>query len=75
MTGGAVEEKVDSSLGVEGSNPDRGSWHFCKIFRTAETVDSYVLIPSKSDQNDKKNVGVLIGFGEVKPTQTDNSYV
>ena len=69
-----MEEKVDSSLGVEGSIPDR-DWHFCKIFRTAETVDSYVLIPSKSDQNDKKNVGALIGFGEVKPTQTDNSYV
>ena len=40
-TGGAVEEKVDSNLGVEGSNSDR-DLHFCKIFGTAKTDDSYV---------------------------------
>ena len=60
-------EKVESSLGVECS--------FCKIFRTAKTDDSYVLIPTKADQNDEKNVRALIGFGKVKSTKTDISYV
>ena len=38
----------------------------------AKTDDSYVKIPTKTDQNDKKNVRALIGFGEVKATKTDD---
>ena len=73
MTGGAVEEKVDTNLGVQGSNP-HSDCHFWKIFRTAKNDDSYVWIPTKTDQNDEKNVRALVGFGEVKPTKIDNSY-
>ena len=38
----------------------------------AKTDDSYVKIPTKTDQNDEKNVRALIGFGEVKATKTDD---
>ena len=38
----------------------------------AKTNDSYVKMPTKTDQNDEKNVRALIGFGEVKATKTDN---
>ena len=71
MTSGAVEEKGDSNLGVQGSNPKRDC-QFCEIFRMAKTDDSYVKIPTKSDQIDEKNVSALIGFGEVKATKTDD---
>ena len=72
MTSGAVEEKVASNIGVQGSNPDRDCpvW---AMFRMAKTDDSYVKIPTKTGQNDeKKNVRALIGFGEVKATKTDD---
>ena len=71
MTSGAVEEKVASNIGVQGSNPGRDC-PFCEIFRMAKTDDSYVKIPTKTDQNDEKNVRALIGFGEVKATKTDD---
>ena len=71
MTSGAVEEKVASKKGVQGSNHGRAS-PVCEIFRMAKTDDSYVKIPTKTDQNDKKNVRALIGFGEVKATKTDD---
>ena len=38
----------------------------------AKTDDSYLKIPTKTDQNDEKNVRALIGFGEVKATKTDD---
>ena len=72
MTNGAVEEKVASNIGVQGSNPDGRDCPVCEIFRMAKTDDSYVKIPKKSDQNDEKNVRALIGFGEVKATKTDD---
>ena len=71
MNSGAVEEKVDRNIGVQGSNPGR-DYQFCEIFRMAKTDDSYVKIPMKTDQNDEKNVRALIGFGEVKGTKTDD---
>ena len=71
MTSGAVEEKVDSKIGVRGSNPGRDC-PVCELFRMAVTDDSYVKIPKKTDQNDEKNVRALIGFGEVKATKTDD---
>ena len=69
MTSGAVEEKVARNIGVQGPNPGRDC-PVCKIFRVAKTDDSYVKIPTKTDQNDEKNVRALIGFGEVKATKT-----
>ena len=71
MTSGAVEEKVASNIGVQGSNPGRDC-QCCEIFRMAKTDDSYVKIPTKTDQNDENNVRALIGFGEVKATKTDD---
>ena len=71
MTSGAVEEKVASNIGVQGSNPGT-DYPGCGIFRMAKTDDSYVKIPTKTDQNDEKNVRALIGFGEVKATKTDD---
>ena len=71
MTSGAVEEKVDSNIGVEGSNPGRDC-QLCAIFRMAKTDDSYVKKPTKTDHNDEKNVRALIGFGEVEATKTDD---
>ena len=71
MTRGAVEEKVASNIGVQGSNPDRDC-PVCEIFRMAKTHDYYVKIPMETDQNDEKNVRDLIGFGEVKATKTDD---
>ena len=71
MTSGAVEDKVASNLRVQGSNPGRD----CRVsqtFRMTKTDDSYVKIPTKTDQNDEKNVRALIGFGEVKATKTDD---
>ena len=69
MRGGAAEKKIVSNLGVAGSNPNNDC-SVCKFFRTAKTVASYVWIPTKTDQNDKKNV--LISFDEVKPTKNDD---
>ena len=71
MTSGAVEEKVASITGVQGSNTGRDC-SVCEIFRMAKTDDSYVKIPTKTDQSDEKNVRALIGFGEVKATKTDD---
>ena len=71
MTSGAVEEKVASNIGVQSSNPGRDC-PVCEIFRMAKTDDSYVKIPTKTYQNDEKNVRGLIGFGEVKTTKTDD---
>ena len=71
MTSGAVEEKVNSNIGVQDSNPGRDR-PVCEIFRMAKTDDSYVKIPTKTDQNDEKNVRALIGFGDVKTTKTDD---
>ena len=71
MTSGAVEEKVASNIGFKGSNPGRDC-PVCENFRMAKTDDSYVKIPTKTDQNDEKNVRALIGFGEVKATKTDD---
>ena len=70
MTSGAVE-KVASKIGVQDSNPGRDC-QVCELFRMAKTDDSYVKIPTKTDQNDEKNVRALIGFGEVKATKTDD---
>ena len=53
MTSGAVEEKGARNIGVEGSNPGRDCL-VCEILRMAKTDDSYVKIPTKTDQNDKK---------------------
>ena len=53
MTNGAVEEKVASNIGVQGSNPGRDC-PVCEIFRMAKTDDSCVKIPTKTDQNDEK---------------------
>ena len=53
MNSGAVEEKVDSNIGVQGSNPG-SDCQFCEIFRMAKTDDFYVKIPTKIDQNDEK---------------------
>ena len=53
MSSGAVEEKLESNIGVQGSNPGRDC-QFCEIFRMAKTDDSYVKIPTKTDQNDEK---------------------
>ena len=53
MASGAVEEKVASNIGVQGSNPGRYC-PVCEIFRMAKTDDSYVKIPTKADQNDEK---------------------
>ena len=53
VTKGAVEEKVASKLGVQGSNPGRDC-PVCEIFRMAKTDDSYVKIPTETDQNDEK---------------------
>ena len=66
-----MEDKVASNLGIQGSNPGRDC-PVCEIFRMAKTDDSYVKIQTKPDQNDEKNVRALIGFGEVKPTKTDD---
>ena len=66
-----MEEKVVSNIGVKGSNPSRDC-PVCESFRMAKTDDSYVKIPTKTDQNDEKNVRALIGFGEVKATKTDD---
>ena len=71
MTSGAVEENVDSNIGVQGSNPGR-EYPVSELFEMAKTDDSYVKIPTKTDQNDEKNVRALIGFGEVKATKTDD---
>ena len=71
MTSGAVKEKVDSNIGVQGSNHGRDC-PVCEIFRMAKTDDSYVKIPTKTDQNDEKNVRALSVFGEVKATKTDD---
>ena len=71
MTIGAVEEKVARNIGVQGPNPGRDC-PVCEIFRMAKTDDSYVKIPTKTDQNDEENVRALIGFGEVKATKTDD---
>ena len=71
MTSGAVEEKVVSNIGVQGSI-NGSDCQFCEIFRMAKTDDSYVKIPTKTDQSDEKNVRALIGFGEVKATKTDD---
>ena len=71
MTSGAVEEKVASNIGVQGSNTGRYC-PVCEIFRMAKTDGSYVKIPTKTDQNYEKNVRALIGFGEVKETKTDD---
>ena len=71
MTSGAAEEKVASNTGVKGSNPGRDC-PVCESFRMAKTDDSYVKIPTKTDQNEEKNVRALIGFGEVKATKTDD---
>ena len=60
-----------SNIGVQGSNPGRDC-PVCEIFRMAKTDYSYVKIPTKTDQNDEKNVRALIGFGEVKATKTDD---
>ena len=38
----------------------------------AKTDDSYYKIPTKTDQNDEKNVRALIRFGEVKTKKTDD---
>ena len=71
MTSGAVEEKVGSNIGAQGSNPGRDC-PVSEIFRMAKIDDSYVKIPTKTNQNDEKNVRALIGFGEVKATKTDD---
>ena len=71
VTSGAVEEKEASNIGVQGSNPGR-DYPVCEIFRMAKTDNSYVKVPTKTDQNDKKNVRALVGFGEVKATKTDD---
>ena len=42
-----------SNIGVQGSNPGRDC-PVCEIFRMAKTDDSYVKIPTKTDQNDEK---------------------
>ena len=42
-----MEEKVDSNIGFEGSNHDRNC-HFCKVFRTSKTDDSYVYYRRKT---------------------------
>ena len=68
---GAVEEKVACNIGVQGSNPGR-DFPVCELFRMAKTDDSYVKIPTKTDQNNEKNVRALTGFGEVKATKTDD---
>ena len=60
-----------SNIGVQGSNPGRDC-PVCEIFRMTKTDDSYVKIPTKTDQNDEKNVRALIGFGEVKAAKTDD---
>ena len=62
-------DKIDarSNLGVVGSNPDKDC-PCCKIFRTAKTDDSYVLIPTKTDQNDQKCKG-FDGFWRKKPEE------
>ena len=71
MPSGAVKEKVASNIGVQGSNPGRDC-QVCEIFRMSKIDDSYVKIPTKTHQNDEKNVRALIGFGEVKATKTDD---
>ena len=71
MTSGAVEEKGASNIEVQGSSPGR-ECPVCEMFRMAKTDDSYVKIPTKTDQNDEKNGRALIGFGEVKATETDD---
>ena len=48
-------QKVASRLWVVGSSPDKGC-PFCNIFRRAKTDDSYVYIPTKTAQNDKKTL-------------------
>ena len=53
MTSGAEEEKVASNIGVQCSNPGRDC-PVCAIFRMAKTNDSFVKIPTKTDQNDEK---------------------
>ena len=73
MTSGAVVEEVARNIGVQGSNPGRDC-PVCEIFTMAKTDDSYVKMPTKTDQNDEKNVRALIGFGEVKPTKTDDFF-
>ena len=71
MTSGAVEEKVASNIGVEGSNPGRDC-PVSEIFRMAKpTILTLKYLP-KTDQNDEKNVRALIGFGEVKASETDD---
>ena len=62
-----------SNIGVQGSNPGR-DFPNCEIFRMAKTDDSYVKIPTKTDQNGEKNVRALIGFGKVKETKTDDFF-
>ena len=57
MTSGAVEEKGASNIGVQGSNPGRGR-PFFEIFRMAKTDDSYVKIPTKTDQNNEETKGL-----------------
>ena len=52
---GAVEEKVASNIGVQGSNPGRDC-PVCENFRMAKTDDSYVKIPTKTDQNDEQGL-------------------
>ena len=71
MTSGAVEEKEASNIGVKGSNPGRDC-PVCESFRMAKTGDFYFKIPTKTDQNDEKNVRALIDFGEKKATKTDD---
>ena len=72
MRNGAVEEKVGSNKGVQGSNPGRAC-PVCEIFRMAKTDGFYVKIPTKTDQNDKKK---LKGFDQFwqnkKATKTDD---
>ena len=64
MADGALQKKVDSTLGVKGSNHDRAV-NFVG-FRKTKTDDSYVYIPTETDQNDEKNIRALIGFDEKK---------
>ena len=73
MTSGAMEEKVTSNIGVQGSKSGRDC-PVCANFRMAKTDDSYVKIPTKTDQNDEKNVRALISFGEVNATKTDDFF-
>ena len=56
MTSVAVEEKVASDIGVQGSNPGRDC-QVCEIFRMAKTDDSLLKYRRKPIKTTKKRKG------------------